>query len=38
MSGKSLVNGGGESYGGVVSAKQPNQGGQPPAEVVEGRP
>jgi len=38
MSGKSLVNGGGESYNGVVPAKQPNKSGKPPAEVVEGRP
>ena len=38
MSDKSLVHGSGESYGGIVLAKQPNQSGQPPAEVVEGRP
>ena len=28
----------GESYSGIVPAKQPNKSGQPPAEVVEGRP
>ena len=28
----------GESYSGVVPAKQPNKSGQPPAEAVEGRP
>src|SRR6266700_7949628 len=28
----------GESYSGVVLTKQPNKSGQPPAEVVEGRP
>jgi hypothetical protein len=38
MSGKSLMHGGEESYGGIVPAKQPNNGGVPPAEVVEGRP
>jgi RNA-directed DNA polymerase len=38
MSHKSSMDGGGESYSGVVPAKQPNKGGQPPAEVVEGRP
>src|SRR5712692_7999048 len=38
MSDKSLMHGGGESYSGVVPAKQPNKSGQPPAEVVEGRP
>jgi RNA-directed DNA polymerase len=38
MSGKSLVHGSGESYSGIVPAKQPNKSGQPPAEVVEGRP
>jgi RNA-directed DNA polymerase len=38
MSGKSLVPGQGESYHGVVPTKQPNQSGEPPAEVVEGRP
>jgi RNA-directed DNA polymerase len=38
MSGKSLTHGDGESYSGVVPAKQPNQSGRPPAEVVEGRP
>lgn len=38
MSGKFLMNGRGESYHGVVPAKQPNKGGEPPAEVAEGRP
>jgi RNA-directed DNA polymerase len=38
MSGKSLMHGSGESYSGVVPAKQPNKDGQPSAEVVEGRP
>jgi len=38
MSGKSLMDGGGESYSGVVPAKQPNKGGRPSAEVVEERP
>ena len=38
MSGKSLVNGGEESYRGVVPAKQPNKGEMSPAEVVEERP
>src|SRR5580700_6619595 len=38
MSGKSLMHGNGESYSGVVPAKQPNKGGRPSAEVVEGRP
>ena len=38
MSGKSLMNGGGESYSGVVPTKQPNKSEQSPAEVVEGRP
>ena len=38
MSGKSLMHGHGESYHGVVLTKQPNQGGEPPAEVAEGRP
>jgi group II intron reverse transcriptase/maturase len=38
MSGKSLMHGGEESYGGIVPAKQPNNGGVPSAEVVEGRP
>jgi len=37
ISGKSFMHGGGESYSGIVPAKQPNQGGRPPAEVVEGR-
>jgi hypothetical protein len=38
MSGKSLVNGDGESYCGIVPTKQPNKSEQSPAEVVEGRP
>jgi RNA-directed DNA polymerase len=38
MSHKPLMHGGGESYSGVVPAKQPNKGGGPLAEVVEGRP
>jgi group II intron reverse transcriptase/maturase len=38
MSGKSLMNGGGESYGGIVPAKQPNKGEKSLAEVAEGRP
>jgi hypothetical protein len=38
MSGKSLKHGGGESYSGVVPAKQPNKGGRPSAEAVEERP
>jgi RNA-directed DNA polymerase len=38
MSGKSLRHGRGESYHGVVPTKQPNKGGEPPAEVAEGRP
>jgi hypothetical protein len=38
MSGKSLMNGDGESYCGIVPTKQPNKGDVPPAEVVEGRP
>jgi RNA-directed DNA polymerase len=37
MSNKSLMNGGRESYCGVVPAKQPNKSGRPLAEVVEGR-
>jgi len=37
MSYKSHVHGDGESYGGIVPAKQPNKSGRPPAEVVEGR-
>jgi len=36
-SGKSLRNGDGESYGGIVPTKQPNQGEGWPAEAVEGR-
>ena len=38
MSGKSTMHGGGESYSGVVPAKQPNKSGRPQAEVVEERP
>jgi RNA-directed DNA polymerase len=38
MSGKSLTHGGGESYCGIVPAKQPNNSERSPAEVVEGRP
>ena len=38
MSGKSLMDGGGESYGGIVPTKRPNKGEQTPAEAVEGRP
>jgi RNA-directed DNA polymerase len=37
-SGKSLMNGDGESYCGIVPTKQPNKGDGSPAEVVEGRP
>ena len=37
MSYKSYTHGGRESYSGVVPAKQPNKGGRPPAEAVEGR-
>jgi len=38
MSGKSLVHGSGESYGGVVPTKQPNKSEPSPAEAAEGRP
>jgi hypothetical protein len=38
MSYKAHMHGGGESYSGVVPTKQPNKGGRPSAEVVEGRP
>jgi group II intron reverse transcriptase/maturase len=38
MSDKALMNGSGESYSGVVPAKQPNKSEQSPAEVAEGRP
>ncbi|MGO9258895.1 MAG: hypothetical protein ACLQU1_21625 [Bryobacteraceae bacterium] len=38
MSHKSTMHGGGESYSGVVPAKQPNKSGKPQAEVVEERP
>ena len=38
MSYKAQMNGGGESYSGVVLTKQPNEGRGGPKEVVEGRP
>jgi hypothetical protein len=38
MSGKSFMNGGGESNCGIVPAKQPNKSEPSLAEVVEGRP
>src|SRR5712672_4217777 len=38
MSHKSSMHDSGESYSGIVLTKQPNKSGQPPAEVVEGRP
>ena len=38
MSDKSLAYGRGESYDGIVPTKQPNKGGEPSAEVAEGRP
>ena len=38
MSDKTHMHGNGESYSGVVPTKQPNKGGRPSAEVVEGRP
>src|ERR1035441_388053 len=38
MSHKSLMHGSGESYSGIVPAKQSNKSGRPPAEAVEGRP
>ena len=38
MSYKAHMHGGGESYSGVIPAKQLNKSGRPPAEVVEGRP
>jgi retron-type reverse transcriptase len=38
MSGKSLMDGGGESSRGIVPAKRPNKGERTPAEAVEGRP
>jgi hypothetical protein len=37
MSGKSFMNGGGESYCGVVPTKQPNKSETSPAEDAEGR-
>jgi RNA-directed DNA polymerase len=38
MSDKTHMHGDGESYSGVIPAKQPNKSGKPPAEVAEGRP
>jgi RNA-directed DNA polymerase len=38
MSYKTQMNGGGESYSGVVPAKQPNESQGGPQEAVEGRP
>ena len=38
MSHKTHMHGGGESYSGVIPAKQPNKSGRPPAEAVEERP
>ena len=38
MSDKTHMHGGGESYSGIVPAKQPNEGGGGPKEAVEGRP
>ena len=38
MSGKSFVNGGGESYSGIVPTKQPNKSGRSQAEAAEERP
>ena len=38
MSDKSTMHGGGESYSGVVPAKQPNKSGRAQAEAVEERP
>ncbi len=38
MSHKTHMHGGGESYSGVVPAKQPNKSGRSPAEAVEERP
>jgi len=38
MSDKPTMHGGGESYSGVVPAKQPNKGGRPSAEDPEGAP
>src|SRR6516225_7939498 len=37
MSYKTHMHGDGESYSGIVPAKQPNKSGKPPAEAVEGR-
>jgi len=38
MSHKTHMHGGGESYSGVIPAKQPNKSGRLPAEAVEERP
>ncbi len=38
MSHKAQMNGGGESYNGIVPAKQGNEGRGGPKETVEGRP
>jgi len=38
MSDKSFMHDSGESYCGIVPAKQPNKSEESPAEVVEGRP
>ena len=38
MSYKTHMHGDGESYSGIVPAKQPNKSGRPPAEVAEERP
>jgi len=38
MSDKTLMHGGGESYSGIVPAKQPNKSEQSPAEDPEGAP
>jgi RNA-directed DNA polymerase len=38
MSGKSFMNGGGESHSGVIPTKQPNKSETSPTEAVEGRP
>ena len=37
MSYKTHMHGDGESYSGIVPAKQPNKSGRPPAEAAEGR-
>jgi hypothetical protein len=38
MSCKTQINGGGESYSGIVPAKRSNEGRGGPKEMVEGRP